>query len=222
MSFSNEWDEIYRSNQQLSIWPWSDLVSYVMRYVAIDNTNCKVLELGCGAGANIPLFEKLSLDYYAVDGSEKIISDLINRFPNLSNTLRVSDFTENIPFNEKFNLIFDRASITHNSTGSIQKTIRNIKDKLLPGGYFIGIDWFSTEHYEFANGAFVDDSFTKNNYVKGRFLGVGKVHFSDVNHISQLFHDFEIIKIEKKLLIQEYPDEKATIASLNFIVKNDD
>ena len=37
----------------MSIWPWSDLVSYVMRYTKI-NENYKVLEIGCGSGANIP------------------------------------------------------------------------------------------------------------------------------------------------------------------------
>ena len=60
MSFSNEWDESYKKNTHLSIWPWSDLVSYVMRYARPENPkNCNVLELGCGAGANIDFFKWL-------------------------------------------------------------------------------------------------------------------------------------------------------------------
>ena len=53
MGFSAEWEKQYQKNQQMSIWPWSDLISYVMRYTKI-NASYKVLEIGCGAGANIP------------------------------------------------------------------------------------------------------------------------------------------------------------------------
>ena len=53
MSFSNEWENRYKAKTHLSIWPWSDLVSLVMRHKPIKE-NFKVLELGCGAGANIP------------------------------------------------------------------------------------------------------------------------------------------------------------------------
>ena len=55
MSFSEEWNHAYEKNTNLSTWPWSDLVSYVKRFTKLDK-NSKVLELGCGAGANIPFF----------------------------------------------------------------------------------------------------------------------------------------------------------------------
>ena len=32
MTFSNEWDQRYQENTHMSIWPWSDLVSFVKRY----------------------------------------------------------------------------------------------------------------------------------------------------------------------------------------------
>jgi hypothetical protein len=55
MSFSSEWDECYKASTHMSIWPWSDIVSYVLRYACpVDPSVCRVLELGCGVGANIP------------------------------------------------------------------------------------------------------------------------------------------------------------------------
>lgn len=55
MTFSKEWDNLYRNNQQMSIWPWSDLISYIKRYTE-GVSGKSILELGCGAGANIPFF----------------------------------------------------------------------------------------------------------------------------------------------------------------------
>ncbi len=55
MEYSNEWNEAYKNNSHMSIWPWSDLVSCVYRYAHPKDGYQRVLELGCGAGANIPL-----------------------------------------------------------------------------------------------------------------------------------------------------------------------
>ena len=59
MTFSQEWDNRFKENKNISIWPWSDLVSFVMRYAKPSNPQFRVLELGCGAGANIPFFLSL-------------------------------------------------------------------------------------------------------------------------------------------------------------------
>ena len=82
MSFSNEWDDKYQDNTHLSIWPWTNLVSLVMRNKP-QKRNFKVLELGCGAGANIPLFVSLEADYFTVEGSKTIVDKLHQRFPHL-------------------------------------------------------------------------------------------------------------------------------------------
>ena len=73
MTFSLEWDERYSSNTQMSIWPWSDLVSYVIRYAKPARKQIRVLELGCGAGANIPFFLAQGFKYYGIEGSNTII-----------------------------------------------------------------------------------------------------------------------------------------------------
>jgi len=57
MVFSKEWEICYREKKQMSLWPWSDLISYVMRYCKPTSNYFNVLELGCGAGANIPFLK---------------------------------------------------------------------------------------------------------------------------------------------------------------------
>ena len=83
MTFSNEWDQRYQENTHMSIWPWSDLVSFVKRYSKSIKVS-RVLELGCGAGANIPFFKSLKVDYYAIDGSKTAVQRLWNRFRNIA------------------------------------------------------------------------------------------------------------------------------------------
>lgn len=219
MGFSPEWDTIYQANQQMSIWPWSDLVSYVMRYSKPTNKNFKVLELGCGAGANISFFQYFNVDYYATEGSGSVVKYLIDKYTFLSEKIKVADFTKKIPFDETFDLIFDRASITHNNTEAIKSCISLISKHLKPKGIFIGIDWFSIAHSEFNNGLFARDRNTKDNFPSGQFYQVGQVHFSDKSHIRELFKEFEFIKLEHKIVSQEYPESNYQFASWNFAVK---
>ena len=74
--FSRKWDLQYKNNSHKSVWPWSELISYVTRY-AVSSTPrpLHVLELGCGAGANIPFFLEKKWNHFGIDGSENIIKN---------------------------------------------------------------------------------------------------------------------------------------------------
>ena len=229
MSFSNEWDETFIKKMHMSVWPWSDVVGLV-------NRNCKnlisklddvrVLELGCGAGANIPFFRKLGFNYYAIEGSPTIVKHLHKSFPELTNQIICGDFTVKIPFDKQFDLILDRSAVTHNNLKSIKRTLTMIRKHLKKNAPFIGIDWFSKNHSESSNGSLVDDNFTRTNYSDGPFLGIGKVHFSDLSHIRELLSDFKINYLEEKITQEFHPstieyDPKVNnqFASWNFIVR---
>ena len=69
-------------------WPFSDLVSYVMRYVRPSGPDFNVLELGCGSGANIPFFLSLGVNYYGLDGSVTIVEYLKQKFPQISGNIK--------------------------------------------------------------------------------------------------------------------------------------
>jgi len=76
MSFSNEWDKRYQENTHMSVFPWSDLVSLVMKY-SPQKEKFKVLELG--------LFEKFKI----LSMTHKISSEKI---PNNDWTLATWNF----------------------------------------------------------------------------------------------------------------------------------
>jgi len=219
MNFSKEWEQRYKENTHLSIWPWSDLVSYVMRYSRPHNNSFRVLELGCGAGANIPFFMSLGVEYYAIEGSETIVTNLKQRFPLLEDKLVIGDFTLDIPFEENFDLIVDRSSLTCNSTDAIKQCLDVVHQKLKNGGKYIGIDWFSTQHYEYKNGKSCEDVFTRTGYSEGLLEGVGRVHYSDKAHLLDLFRNFTVIILEHKIVKCEIPSQDVTRANWNFVMQ---
>jgi len=222
MGFSQEWDKCYRDQTQLSIWPWSDIVSLVHRHckqlISLGRGG-RILEFGCGAGANIPFFLALNFDYYAIEGSATVVKNLHRLYPDLVNTISVGDFTAGQPFEGSFDLIVDRASLTHNNTASIINTLQYAFDSLSPGGLFIGSDWFSTNHTDYLGGDLNGDEYTKINHRTGQFIGVGSVHFSDESHLRNLFSKFEIIFLEEKLIMQYEPVGNHQFASWNIVAR---
>ena len=218
MTFSIEWDAQYSRGSQLSTWPWSDLVSYIYRYAHPNDGFEKILELGCGAGANIRLFKELGCDYWGIEGSPVIVASLHSQYPDLTDRIIVADFTQDIPIDEFFDCVVDRSSLTHNSTADISSALRMIYAKLRTGGKFIGIDWFSTDHRDSHYGTVID-AYTKNNIKEGQFKAVGRVHFSDYDHLIELLSvaGFRIERLEHKFLHALIPADNDPKAWWNFV-----
>lgn len=197
--FNTEWELRYSEDTHLSVWPWSDLVSYISRNAKPNDSFKKVLELGCGAGANIPFFSSRGDEYFAIEGSKTIVNQLKKKFPQYSENIVAGDFTKDIPFNTVFDVVFDRAGLTCNDTKSILYALIIAQKVIRKDGLFIGIDWYSQEHSDSKRGIEVDE-YTRREIESGPFLGLGNIHFSDEQHLTDLFSDagFEIISLEHK------------------------
>jgi SAM-dependent methyltransferase len=218
MAFSKEWNKIYSEHKQLNLWPFSDLVSFVFRYAKPNGKNFKVLELGCGSGAHIPFFEHLGVDYYGIEGSSVMTTALKKKFPHLHDKIVCADFTQGIELGRKFNLIIDRSSLTHNSTEGIKRCIRDIYQMLKPGGKFIGIDWFATDHSDYKNGITLnEDRYTKYGFKSGQFKSVGLVHFADMRHLKSLFSQFVIEELHHKCYKRKISQNIFTLCTWNFV-----
>ena len=120
---------------------------------------------------------------------------------------------------QNIDIIVDRASVTHNSLFNIKETLLNSFLVLKPGGYFIGVDWFSTNHSGFKLGRQDGDLCTRNNIEEGRFKNVGLVHFSNESHIRSLFTYFQIISLEEKIVNSYEPNSNYQFASWNIVAR---
>ncbi|WP_445636142.1 Methyltransferase type 12 domain-containing protein [Nostoc sp. DSM 114161] len=217
--FSQQWDQIYQQNTHMSVWPWSDLVSYIMRYARPNKPEFRVLELGCGAGANIPFFQKLGVEYHAIEGSPAIVGKLREKFPNLENSIVVGDFTKDIPFVDQFDLVVDRSSLTHNATTAIKDSLALVYTKLKIGGRYVGIDWFSTLDSDYQFGIPDEDIYTRRDYTEGHFAHVGRVHFADKPHLEELFAGFAIEVMEHKTVARHIPRDNHILAFWNLVAR---
>ena len=220
--FSEEWNEIYGNNLQLTSWPWSDLISLVYRYCdSVISRKGAVFELGCGSGPNIPFIRSLGMSYYGVEGSRAVVEGIHQKFPELKEKVTTGDFTSIDQFKSlpNIDIIIDRAAVTHNDLSSIKRTLEYGYNALNSGGYFIGVDWFSTKHDDFKMGVSGGDKYTRTNIRSGQFTGVGGVHFSDEKDLRNIFVNFDIISLEEKVIINYATKNKHQFSSWNIVAR---
>jgi SAM-dependent methyltransferase len=218
VNFSHAWDAAYREGRHWSVWPWSDVVSCTLRHARPEHGFRRVLEIGCGAGANIPFFERLGVDYAAVDGSDFVVAKLAAAYPHLQGKIAVGDFTESIPLAGPFDLVVDRAALTHNTTAAIRRGLGLVHGVLRPGGKLIGVNWFSTAHGDAAAGDSIDEH-TRTNIGAGPFAGIGVVHFSDRGHIVGLIEaaGFRIERLDHHESAGVIPAQSVRLGWWNFV-----
>ncbi len=202
MNVSYEWERFYAAGE----FPDGTYPHYEKLFSSFVSSADRMLELGAGTGTEIDFFTKyMKFGYHGIDGSRGSISHLHGSYPILAERIKCADFTKEIPFDGKFDLICDRASISHNDLESIRACLALVFDALNPGGIFIGCDWFSTWHSEFTRGEKLWGN-TRTGYKDGQFQGIGKVHFSDEAELVELFKDFEGIFLQERVMRRPAPN----------------
>lgn len=190
-----QWDQVYRAARHHSVWPWSHVVTLVNRHVPNFRSGLRVLELGCGAGANIRFFLENGAEYWGIEGSESMVDRLHEIYPGIARQILCGDFTKPAAVDKSFDLVLDRGSITHNATPAVRQTLDLVHGYLKPGGWFIGTDWFSTESDEYHNGRATADPFVRDDFVDGPFADVGVTHFFDRAHLEDMIRRLDIVAL---------------------------
>jgi hypothetical protein len=211
------WNNIYKKKQQLAYWPWSEVVSLINKFSKnkLSNTKTKILEIGFGAGANIPFFLDKNLDYHGIDYSNKIVEQVKKKNKKIAKKLLISDINDALFPNKKFDIILDRACLTHNSDNYIKKSLSILLNKMKKDSIFYGINWYSTKTTYLKPFKKKKKLFYFSN---GPFRNLGSVNFFTKSKISNFFKKFKIVYLAQNttIIMQK---KKFIISSWSIVAK---
>ena len=196
-SWDNIWDDIFK-NQSWGKYPGESLIQFTARnFYQGNRQQTKLLEVGCGPGANIWYLSREQFNVYGIDGSKAAIEIAKQRLSleNLKATLIIGDII-NLPFETNyFDGIIDVECIYCNNWENTEIILQEIQRTLKTKGLFYS--------RTFAEDMFVGDAkcVEKNEYndiPEGPLKGKGFVRLSNEESIRNLYGKyFNILSIDK-------------------------
>ena len=200
MAWDKTWEYVYK-NRDWGKYPNEELIKFMARnfYSNLSRSNIKILELGCGPGANMWYLAREGFEIHGIDGSSTAIKKCIKRLntevKNWKGKIQVGDIV-NIPYpNNFFDAVVDLEAVTHNSfEHSIQiydESFRVLKNngKIFSRTFANGTWGESTGKKMGRNAWSVNAGPMKNH--------CNIVRFTKKNQIKTLFKKFKKINIEK-------------------------
>ena len=214
------WEQVYRNGSQLSTWPWTAVISLTHNYFQEVQKPRRVLELGCGAGANIPFFVSLGWQYCAVEYSDTMCRQLRERWAGQAVDIVCGDFTRELPFEGSFDLVLDRSALTHNDTESIRRCLKLVQGLLKAGqGLMFSLDWFADEWISSLSDRRTTVDEHTCQFEEGYFKGLGNVHKASGGHLRELFSDFELLVLQETTVRQLLPTAGIKLMHLNLVAR---
>lgn len=197
MSWDASWEKVFQA-RPWGKYPPEELIRFVAtRFGRVpDRKQVKILEIGCGPGANLWFLAREGFTLYGIDGSETAINQARARLdaecPGWSGKVIVGDVTE-LPFADgEIDAVLDVAVTCHNSFDATQKIFREVHRVLKPGGqvfskcFSLG-SWGDRTGVAAGHNAWVTS--------EGPLLNVGFSRFTGSEEITQLFGPLHVDEI---------------------------
>lgn len=184
------WEQRYASGVSQR-YPWSQVVSFVMRNLPADKprNGVNILEVGCGTGGNLWFAAREGFNVTGFDGSPSAIEAARHRFEvdGLKGEFRVARFEEmRLPENT-FDLVIDRSALTCAPLSMIASTISAIRGCLVPGGRFLFTP-HASQHYSVASAQRREDGLAIGMN-SAHSAAYGTLSFLDEEEVHNLFRD---------------------------------
>lgn len=201
MAWDPVWEEVFR-NQAWGKYPGEDLIRFVARnfYRVDDRSKVRILEVGCGPGANLWYLAREGFGFCGIDGSATAIEQAAARLDaecpgwRAYGELRVGDIGQ-LPFaDEHFDAVIDNEAISCNSHESSRLIYAEMARVCHKGGKL-----FSRT---FANGSWGDGTGEQAGHHawrcgEGPLVGKGMVRFTTLEEIPALVAGFQVKSVER-------------------------
>jgi ubiquinone/menaquinone biosynthesis C-methylase UbiE len=192
------WENIF-SARKWGEYPAEDLIRFVARnfYQSPNRSTIKILELGCGTGANLWFIAKEQFSVYGIDCSKTAISlarkKLDKETPNWMGELRVGDFVE-LPFEDNyFDAVIDQEAVYCNSFEKSKK-IYDEAARVLKSNGLLYVKTFACG----SHGDNTGESAGYNAWIasEGPLEGKGFSRFTAQSDINDLLAAFKVEELE--------------------------
>jgi len=199
-SWDPVWDEIFRS-KEWGKYPPEHVVRFVAGnfYSAPDRDEVRLLEIGCGPGANVWFMAREGFTVSGIDGSPTAISRAKERLVHegLRADLRVGDFAT-LPWPDcSFDGVVENVSLYCNRWKAVKRSLDEVRRVLKLGAPFLS-SFFSDRTWGYGLGTMVEpDGFI--DITEGPLAGAGFCMFLNHTRLSDLFRDFANVAVERIL-----------------------
>ena len=189
-NFDAIWEkEIYGKEKHLNRYPFDGVVSFVFRYAPknLPRESVRILEVGCGAGNNLWFAAREGFSVTGIDASVTAIEYARKRFAkeHLPGKFHVGEFPP-LPFQpDVFDLVIDRAALTHTGFSTAEKAVSEIRRILKANGYFF-CNVYGDQHSSYMAGRHGEDGLVYD-IARGTLASVGQVCFYNRHNINRLF-----------------------------------
>ena len=199
MSWDPIWEQIF-SQRSWGRYPPEELIRFVAQEFSqvADRRQVKVLEVGCGPGANIWFLSREGLDTYGIDGSETAILKAREHLESegLAGHLQVGDIVALSDFYPPsyFDAVIDVGCLQCNNLREVETILDQVMTVLKPQGKVYSMmlaagSWGEGSGTEVEPGTFVDIR-------EGAGRGAGRNHFFTLEEVQKLFSHFSDVQIE--------------------------
>ncbi len=200
MAWNKGWDDIFQ-DYEWGRYPDTALVRFIARNFKNKEkrSHQKILEIGCGTGANLWFLAREGFIVYGIDGSNVAIEKAASRMKEESLTvdLKHGDIMQ-LPYDDgKFDGVIDIECLYSNSKKDSKIIIEEIKRVLKPGAFFFSIT-FMTGTYGDGKGTPLPDE--PNTYIElneGAFKkGYGIIRFTSEQDLKEIYSAIGVHQID--------------------------
>jgi len=189
VSWDSVWEKVFQE-QEWGKYPGESLIQFMARnfYKKI-RKNIKILEVGCGTGANIWYLSRERFDAYGIDGSQTAISIATKRLEteNLKAYFLVGDILK-LPFEDDFfDCVVDVECLYANNWKNSSSILSEINRVLKQNGLFYSRT-FSSDMFV-SNAIPISEYYEYNEVGGGALLGKGFVRLINLDLIKKLYGD---------------------------------
>lgn len=200
MTWDPVWEDVFQ-NQPWGRYPGDDLIRFVARnfYAVPDRSAVRILEVGCGPGANLWYLAREGFAFAGIDGSPTAVAQTAQRLDaecsgwRSRGSLHVGEIGH-LPFpDEHFHAVIDSEALCCNPWAAAQDIYGEMARVTRPGGKLFSRT-FSTGTWGEGTGESVGHRAWR--CVEGPLAGKGYVRFTAIEEVPELLSGFVADNVE--------------------------